>query len=452
MSSDREAVNGKLRPSAGTGLSAPPPHDAPSGAEPAGRWTPRSIYTLSFLTVIYAFNTADRNMFGLLMPPIKSDMHLSDTMLGFMSGAAFALFYAIAGVPVARLADRWSRRNIIAIGFTIWSLMTIWTGFAKSTLELAVARFLLGAGEAGGLAPSNSMIGDLFEKTRRTLALSILQTANAIGILVGFPIIGWIARSHGWRTAFVCAGLPGLFLAAIFFFTVREPRHGEADGASRETEPVNLIETLKRLLASRSYVLVVLASMLVAVTLFGVQAWLPTFLTRVHHLNSQEIGAAVGLFRGPAGILGAVIGGLTSSTLGRRDERWLVWTPAAFIFLIGASDFLMLYSNSEWGWKAGMALDIFFSSAQVGPVFALLLSAADARSRAIATALSLLATHLFGLAGGPLVVGMLNDFLHPVFGDGAIRYSITAVSSAAIIGSFVCLAAGRRKLTDIHQS
>jgi sugar phosphate permease len=190
-------------------------------------------------------------------------------------------------------------------------------------------------------------------------------------------------------------------------------------------------------------VLVVLTSMLVSLTLFGVQTWIPTFLMRVHHLNTQQVGTYIGLFRGPAGILGAIFGGLITSSLGRRDERWLVWLPATFIFLIAASDFLMLFSSSPSGWKSGMALDTFFSAAQVGPVFGLLLAAADTRTSATATAIALLATHLTGLTGGPLIVGALDDLLQPVFGLVAIRYAITVVSCAAIFAGFVCLAAGR---------
>ncbi|WP_165793658.1 spinster family MFS transporter [Hyphococcus luteus] len=406
----------------------------------SGAWTLRSAYTLAFLTIIYGFNTADRNIFGLLMPLIQADMNMSDTMLGLMSGLVFALFYTFAGLPVAWLADRWSRRNIIAIGFTIWSIATICTGLVQNAIQMALSRFLLGAGEAAGIAPSNSMVSDLFDKTRRTLALSVLQTANALGILFSFPIIGWIAHHHGWRMAFIAAGAPGILLALIFFFTVKEPERGATDKEKPpETAPADFISTMKRLLSTRSYVLVVLSSMLVGVSLAGVQTWIPTFLARIHELNPQDIGAYIGFIRGPAGILGAISGGFLTTKLAQRDERWLVWTPALFMILLLMSDLGMLYAVSGVGWKVGMALETFFGSAQVGPMFALCLMTSDARTRAVATALLLLVVHLLGLTTGPLIVGVLNDMLAPSMGAAAIRYSITVAALFSLGASIVCL-------------
>lgn len=411
-----------------------------------GGWNARSIYALAFLTLIYAFNTADRNVFGLLMPLLKIDMKVSDTTLGLMSGLAFSLFYATVGVPVAFLSDRWSRRNIIAIGFTIWSLMTVLTGFVQSVWQLAFARFMLGAGEAGGLAPSNSMISDLFDRRRRPVALSIMNSANSLGIMVAFPIVGWIASHHGWRMAFISAGLPGLAMAAIFFFTVREPLRGRFDGARPNGAPIvseGFLQTVVRLFSNRTYLFGVLSSGLVGVALAGVQTWLPTFLMRVHHLGSQEVGSYIGALRGPAGIVGAITGGLLTTWLAKRDERWLVWTPALYMALIAASEFLLLTSDNRLGWQAGIAFDTFFTSAQVGPVFGLLLAGADSRSRGVATAGALLVLNLFGLTCGPLLVGVLNDLLRPSLGDGAIRYSMMAAASASVLASVVCLAIGR---------
>ncbi len=418
----------------------------------AGGWNARSIYALAFLTLIYAFNTADRNVFGLLMPLLKTDMKVSDTVLGLMSGFAFSLFYATVGVPVAFLSDRWSRRNIIAIGFTVWSLMTVLTGFVRNAWQLAFARFMLGAGEAGGLAPSNSMIGDLFDRRRRPFALSVMNSANSLGILVAFPVVGWIASHHGWRTAFIAAGLPGLAMAAVFFFTVREPERGRFDGKPQEGLRIpaeGFLQTMARLFSTRTYLLAVLASGLVGIALSGVQTWLPTFLMRVHHLDAQDVGRSMGFIRGLAGICGAIGGGLVTTWLAKRDDRWLVWAPALFMALIAASEFLLLTSPSELGWKVGMGLDTFFTSAQVGPVFGLLLAGADARSRAVATAGALLVLNLFGLTCGPLLVGVLNDALHPSLGDGAIRYSMMAAASASVLASLVCLAIGRTEPTHV---
>lgn len=421
---------------------APEPAARPDPA--VGGWTLRSCYTLGFLTLIYAFNTADRNVFGLLMPLMKAEMHLSDTMLGFLSGFAFACFYALAGLPVAYMAERWSRRNIIAAGFFIWSVMTICAGLVRNVAELVLARFLLGAGEAGGLAPSNSMVGDLFDKRRRTVALSILQCANALGILVAFPVIGWAAAHYGWRRAYFAAGIPGLVLALAFLLTVKEPPRGQSDGVdASKLAPKSFISTARRLLTSRGYLFALAASTILGLTLSGLQTWTPTFLMRLHHLGTQEVGAYTGAIRGPAGIIGAVSGGLITSALARSDSRWLVWAPASFMALIGLSDLLLLLSMGEAGWKFGMAAETFFTGAQVGPMFGLLLAATDARSRAMATATAMLALYFIGLTFGPLLVGSLADLFRPAFGDGGLRLAMLTVGASSFLAALTCLAVGR---------
>ena len=192
----------------------------------AGRsdWSATASYSLGFLTIISAFNYLDRSLLGLALPAIKAEMTVSDTTLGLVSGLAFVLFYSLLGVPIAWLADRWNRRNIIAAGFAFWSLMTLLTGWVANIWQLAMARFLMGAGEACGLAPSNSMISDLFRKERRALALSIFGASSSITFVVFFPILGTVGEAYGWRQMFVLAGAPGVLLAMVFALTVREPK------------------------------------------------------------------------------------------------------------------------------------------------------------------------------------------------------------------------------------
>lgn len=421
------------------------PGSAAAAESDAGGWTARSIYTLGFLTVIYAFNNVDRNVFGLLMPLMQRDLGLSDTMLGLASGFAFACFYALAGLPMAYLAERFSRRNIIGICFILWSLMTVLTGLVRNSVELLAARFLLGAGEAGGTAPSTSMVGDLFDKRRRTLALSVLLCANSLGIMFAFPVLGWIAAEHGWRNAYLAAGIPGIVLGALFLLTVREPQRGRTDGiAPGEAAPMaqSFVSVLKQLLASRAYVRAAVASTLLWVTISAMQAWAPTFLMRIHGLQPAEVGLYIGALRGPTGIAGALFGGIATTWLAKRDSRWLVWAPALFLFGVAAANGLLLFTGGI-GWKVGMALDTFFTAAQVGPMFALLLVGANARTRATATALSFVIIYLVGMTSGPIVVGALNDLLAPALGDGAIRWSLLVAASASVIAALVCLSIGR---------
>lgn len=411
--------------------------------EGKGGWTPRSAYTVALLTLIYAFNATDRNLFGLLVPLIKEDMALSDTVIGLLSGLAFGLFYATAALPIASLADRWNRRNIIAIGLGFWSLMTALHGVVSNAIQLAITRFLLGAGEASSVAPSNSIVADLFEPAQRPLALSFLAMATSIGVLVAFPILGWVSEAHGWRVAFVAAGLPGILLAALFYLTVREPARRAAPGESKVGEPVPLMRALRYLVGSRAFLFGAAAGTFVSMNMAITHTWVPTLLSRVHDLDQSDIGALMGFLRGPGGIIGGLAGGWLTTVLGRRDERWLYGVPAVAMLLIVPAQLLLLFGGSGWLWKLGLALETMLVVSTIGPLFALLLATAQPRMRSVAIALFLFVSNLVGQGSGPLVAGALSDALTPSLGDEAIRYAMLSAVVAAIFASICCFAMGR---------
>lgn len=180
-------------------------------------------YVLFILTLGYLFNFVDRQVMTILLEPIKAEFDATDTQMGLISGLAFALFYATLGVPVARLADKWSRRNVLALSMATWSAVTAACGVAGSFWQLAMLRIGVGIGEAGGTPPSQSLLTDYFPPERRALAQGILATAPNIGILVGLFGGALIADAFGWRTVFFAFGLPGIALALLLYFTVREP-------------------------------------------------------------------------------------------------------------------------------------------------------------------------------------------------------------------------------------
>src|SRR4051812_42219158 len=189
----------------------------------SGGWNGRSRYVVVILTVIYALNFVDRQILALMLPQIKRELQLSDSQLGLISGIAFVLFYSILGLPIARLADRSSRQRILAIGLTFWTLMTAATGLVRNAWQLALTRFLMGAGEAAGLAPTHSMVADIFSPPRRPFALAIVTAGNSLSALVFFPAVGWIGQQYGWRAVFYVSGIFGLVVAVIFYLTVPEP-------------------------------------------------------------------------------------------------------------------------------------------------------------------------------------------------------------------------------------
>jgi len=410
-------------------------------APPAEGWTVRNAYTLAMLTLIYALNTVDRNMFGLLVPLIKTDLNFSDSQIGLLSGFAFAAFYAIVAVPIASLADRWNRRNIIAIGLAFWSFMTFCHGLVRTGWELALTRFLLGAGEASSVAPSNSIIGDLFGPAKRPFALGFLAASTSIGVLLAFPAIGWISEAYGWRAAFMAMGLPGMGLALLFWLTVVEPTRLITPGQANY--PVPLGVALRRLTTSPAFMLAVTSGTFISFDLAVTLTWTPTFLSRVHGLSQAEIGQMVGLLRGVGGIIGGIGGGFVATALGRRDPRWRYRVPASAMLLVAPAELLLLFGG-EGFWQTGLALDTLLVLAQIGPLFAILIAAADTRTRAVAVALFLLITNMIGQSSGPFVSGMLSDMLASSFGEGAIRYAMLVGTIAAFLAGLFCFAAGRR--------
>jgi len=404
-----------------------PAREAATSA-PAHAWGARTVYPLGFLTLISAFNYLDRAVLGLALPLIKREMLVSDTALGLASGLAFAVFYTLLGVPIAWLADRWSRRNVIAIGFAFWSLMTALTRFAADIWQLAMARFLVGAGEACGIAPSNSMIADLVREPRRPLALAVFGLASSLAAIVFYPLIGWTGQHYGWRGMFTASGVPGLVLAVVFFFTVKEPARNLTEGGRTLPPPVSLPGSVHFLLGSRTYLLILIGAMFMGASVYAGSTWNAMYLTRVHHLPIAAVAASIGPLQGICGGAGILLGGFLSDALGRRDERWLLRLPAAVCLLAAPAEVLFLFGGERPAWMIGFGLMSFFALAHQAPIFAAAMSTARAGMRAVAISMLVLASGLLGQIIGPLLVGVLNDHLHPALGDSAVRYSLLLVA------------------------
>ncbi|HEY8521719.1 MAG TPA: MFS transporter, partial [Gammaproteobacteria bacterium] len=187
-------------------------------------------YVLVLLVLGYIFNVIDRGVLGVLVEPIKAELQISDTAMGLLTGLAFAVFYSVMGVPIARLADRWSRVNVLALAITLWSLATAACGAAWNYLSLFVARSLTGVGEAGGSPPSHSLISDYFPISQRATALAIYAMSVPIGTAIGNFTSGWSNVYLGWRWTFALVGLPGLLVALLVWLTLKEPPRGYSDG------------------------------------------------------------------------------------------------------------------------------------------------------------------------------------------------------------------------------
>lgn len=423
---------------------------AGDGRLPADDWTIRAVYSLGFLTLISAFNYFDRSLLGLALPQIKAEMQVSDTALGLVSGLAFILFYSVMSVPIAWAADRWNRRNIIAAGLAFWSMMTLATGWVANIWQLAIARFLVGAGEACGVAPSNAMIADMFRPERRPLAFSIFATSTSISSLLFFPIAGWIGQHYGWRQMFIVAGIPGICLAFLFVLTVREPRRGLSDRCKSSADKFDdratampVWQAVRLLLASRAYLALLAGATLMGLNIFASSVWTPTFLMRVHHLSLTEIAATIGPIRGMFGLAGVLLGGVLVDRLGRRAPRWRMGIPALACLCLGPAEALFALADLQPIWLGAFAVVAFLLLIHQGPVFAGVMAIAPVRSRAIATSILLFCSAMFGQATGPLLVGALNDLLQPNFGAQGIRYSMLIVAATAVLAGASFLLAER---------
>lgn len=358
-----------------------------------------------------------------------------------MSGLGFALFYAAAGLPIARLADTASRKKIIAGSLALWSAATAVCGLTTNFAQLLVARASVAIGESGAAPASHSMIADLFPHGKRATALAVLSCGVPIGILVGLTAGGWLNQMFDWRTAFVVVGLPGVLLAIVVLLTLKEPIRA---GASEGLAAMSWREAMTTLFKIPAYNFLVAGAALHAFTSYGALQWNPAFMIRVHGLTTSQAGLVLGLISGVTGVIGTLAGGWFADILGRRDNRWYAWLPAIMIG-IRAPLFIMAYLAPTPGLAiALLILPGFLGNAFTGPVFGTIQTLAPVRARAFASAWTLFIISLVGFGLGPLVIGMTSDVLSPTFGVRGLGYAICLAAVGEIISVVFFLVAARR--------
>src|SRR5271169_5676850 len=402
-------------------------------ADAPARPSMRRYYVLGLLTVVYALNFLDRTIFNVLIEPIKKEFSLSDTAMGLLAGFGFVLFYSALGIPIARLADRLNRRNIVAAAFAFWSAMTFFCGLAGSVTTLALARIGVGIGESAGTPASQSLVADLFSKNERPRALGIYAIGTYLGVFMGYFIGGWVNQHYGWRMAFFSAGLPGLAVAALLWLTISEPKRG-AMAESFVPEPIG--PTLGFLATQPSFIIVLIGFCLTTYTNYATAAWIPPFLARVHHLSSAEIGTYAGTFKGLFGMAGTLVGGLVVAQISRRDDRWKLWAPAITSGLAGPVFALCMLTPDFTTMVAALALTSFLVGFHLGPIFAIAQTVARPSMRALASAIMLLTATCFGQGVGPLAVGMINDALKNDYGADAVRYSLLSAGVTTTLAHY----------------
>ena len=406
-------------------------------------------YALGLLTAVYVVNFVDRQILSILLQSIKRDLALTDLQLGLLSGTAFGIFYATLGVPIARLADRYSRKGVMAICLAIWSAMTALCGSAGGFASLLVYRIGVGVGEAGGSPPAHSLISDYFPPERRATALGVFSLGVPLGIMVGFLAGGWMDEFLGWRTAFAFVGLPGLALAVVVATTLREPARGASDRtAAAASGPIPGVgEVVRFLWRSRAFRHNGIAAGLYAFVGYSVTNWAPTFLIRSHGLSPGQVGTLLALIIGIGGGFGIYLGGASADRLAVRDERFRMWIPAAAMWLSVPFGFVV-YTTDHTALALGLfVFPVFLGLLYQAPALALSQSLSTPRMRATASAVLLFVINIIGLALGPPATGLLSDLLEPRFGEDSLRYALL-FTSLVLLWSGVHFALAGRTLRD----
>ncbi|MGE0667101.1 MAG: spinster family MFS transporter [Sphingomonadales bacterium] len=406
-------------------------------------------YTLFLLVVVYTSSFIDRSIINILVEPIKAEFGVSDTAMGFLTGFAFAIFYATLGLPVAMLADRSNRRNIIAWAVAIWSGMTALCGVAQNFWQLAAARIGVGVGEAGAGPPSHSMIADMYPLEERTSAMAIYSWGIHLGLMFGALAGGWIAQFFGWRVAFYVVGLPGIVLALLVRFTLKEPPRGGVERTRHDVSAHDLKASFRHLWATPSLRHTIAGCTLVAFVGYGIAAWGAAFLMRSHGLQPGEVGTLTGVIGGIMGIIGAITAGKVADRLSIKDPRWTPWVVAASKVITIPLVFLFYLPDSLWIAMIAFVPLIALAATYQGSTFAMVQTLSPLGMRSQASAILLFIINLIGLGLGPLCVGMLSDQLTPTFGSDALRYSLLIVSLLGLWGAWHYYMAGRYYREDL---
>lgn len=399
-------------------------------------------YILTMLTLVYVFNFVDRQLLVILQESIKKELHLNDTQLGMLSGFTFAIFYVTMGIPIARLADRGNRRNIVTVSLGLWSLMTACSGLARNFVQLLLARIGVGIGEAGGSPPAHAMLSDYFPAEKRSTALSIYSTGIYFGILIGFLMGGYLNQRLGWRTAFFAVGIPGIVFGLLFYATVREPVRGATD-VERVSGSESFGRVLKVLYSSKTFVWLAAATALHVFCIYGLLNWAPSFLIRLHGMKGTAVGATLGPIFGIGGAVGSFAGGYLTDRFGRRDKRLYLRIPAYAILLSIVFGAGALFLRDTTLSIVCLGLCASLHSTYLGPSVAVAHSLVPASMRALTSAILFLVLNLIGLGFGPLVVGMLSDRFAPVLGVESLRWGMAIILPMSLVSMTLFFRAAR---------
>lgn len=393
-------------------------------------------YVLFVLVTVYTINFVDRQILAILQDSIKADLNLTDTQLGLLGGVAFAIFYSTLGIPLAAWADRWIRKTILALSLAVWSGMTALCGLAPSFGWLLALRIGVGVGEAGASPPSHSLISDYFPPHKRATALSIYALGIPIGSALGFMIGGWGDQLLDWRTTFMLVGIPGIFVAFVVQFTLKEPRRGMSDPnhVHRETDKAPPIKVVFATLKTRTaFWWLAFATAFHSLVGYGLGGWNGSFLRRFpHDLDTGVAGTWLAVLGIPAA-LGTFFGGWAADKIAEKtgEDRWYMWLPGLATIAMLPFQMIAYRSDSTYLTLAMMAFATFLASMYLGPAFGITQRLVSVRMRAVAAAILLFVLNIIGMGIGPWLVGVLSSSLSGEGGFSFITDMVITTSGSA---------------------
>ncbi len=408
---------------------------------------------LAVLLLAYVFNFIDRQIIGILAVPIKSDLRLSDSQLGLMGGLAFALFYTGLGIPIAWLADRKSRVTIIGVSVAVWSAFTALCGVAQNFWQLFLARMGVGIGEAGGVAPSYSLVSDYFPPERRARALAIFSFGIPVGSALGIFFGGWIAMHVDWRSAFIIVGLAGLPVAALVKFGLRDPVRGGFDSGAGAGDVAPPFSTVARTLAAKpSFWLLSFGAASGSILGYGLIFWLPSFFARSFGLELGQVSLFYGSIVLIGGVAGTWLGGWLGDRVGKANPGAYALIPAICFLLAAPAYAAGLFAPSrELAWFLFL-IPQMLGLAWLGPIIAAVQHIVPPNMRATASAGFLFINNLIGIGFGTWFVGRMSDQMTVAYGQDSLRYSILYTLGFYLLSSALYFLAARRLGRDWYRA
>ena len=389
-------------------------------------------FVLVLLTIVYGFNFIDRQIVGILAPFIQKDLGLSNTQLGLLIGLAFATLYTTVAIPLAWLADRYNRVNILSIALATWSGFTALTGLATNFTQIAIARMGVGIGEAGGSPPSHSIISDMYSKEERAGALGVYSMGIPLGIMAAYfitaALMGSSPEEVDWRRIFIFLGLTGIALAIVLRLVVREPVRGAMEFEEKvEIIQPPFLESLKILLKIPAWWAMCFGIAFGSFAAYATSAFHTKFLIALDPtFNIQKLVIILGIINGVAYVGGTYFGAKLADRWGKRDIRVYGWLPAITILLCLPIGILSYWAQSVEMNLLWTSLFLVFIGVYLGPSFAIAQTLAPIKMRAMSTALFFFILNMIALGGGPTFTGWLIDVFKENYNDlDSMRYAMT---------------------------